>query len=112
MGWSIGLIDNTVEITEKCAKELLKKCGNERYWDSVDEVVDSDGYLVFNSDHYEHMDYVDDPDIQAILEKHKVNGIITFGSLDGDDAGSFWGYQFDDGKLTYLVGEVVYKPVE
>ncbi len=64
-------------------------------WDSI-EYITEDGKLSFNSDHMEHMDYLaDSAEIVQVLTEHKVEGDICFGSLDGDNAGSFWGYRFD-----------------
>lgn len=111
MGWSISNIDNTVQVTEECVAELFQwsEDTDGPWWDL--EGVAYKGYLQFNIDHQEHMDYIRDPAVLAILLKHQVNGIITFGSLDGDNSGSFWGYQFDNGVLTRLVGAVTFSPV-
>jgi hypothetical protein len=106
--WQIGLISNTVKISKACATELFKKAKNSVGWEEAQEVVES-GKLYFNSDHMEHMDYLHNGDVQAVLLKHKVNGDITFGSLDGDNSGCFWGYRFKDGVLTTLTGKVVYE---
>ncbi len=106
MGWSIGNIDNTVKITKACAKELLAAASD--IWDDLDNVREG-GCLTFNSDHSEHMDYLHRADVLAVLAKHRVNGDITFGSMEGDNAGCFWGYRFKDGVMKTLTGEVVYR---
>ncbi|MCX6127449.1 MAG: hypothetical protein NTX25_00100 [Proteobacteria bacterium] len=114
--WSIQLIENTVKINEKTAKELfainkkLAKTGNE-IWYELDDVTYK-SCLKFNSDHYEHMDYLanDYNGILKVLLKNKVKGRICFGSLEGDNAGDFWGYEFDGlGKMTKLEGKIVWK---
>ncbi len=111
MGWSISLLDNTVEISDKCAAELFEKCADICDWYDEEDVTYG-GYLQFNMDHSEHMDYVRNKAVLQVLKKYKVDGIITFGSLEGDNSGSFWGYQFDDGELTKLTGEVVFTPTK
>lgn len=105
MAWTIGLISNTVTISEACEQELQQFADNL----SLDSMV-LEGKLFFDRDHYEHMDYLKNPPVLETLAKHKVNGEITFGSLEGDNSGRFWGYRFQDGKLTKLVGEVVFTP--
>lgn len=108
MGWNIAVISNTVEISSQCAKDLwtaVQKRDNPWY---AAEGVCCDGKLNFDSDDMEHMDYMWNPKIQKVLLKHKVNGDITFGSLEGDNRGQFWGYRFTDGVLTKLTGKVVF----
>lgn len=110
--WSIAEIDNTVEISNKCAKELLKIDPECRWNNRLDRLV-MDGKLYFNPDDYEGMDFVYDEDVQKVLKKHKVKGDITFGSLDGDNFGSFWGYRFDGkGGMVELRGELIWKEKE
>lgn len=107
MSWSIGLISNTPKITTACAKDLIKATGDEYFYDLDD--VTYKGHLQFNEDHQEHMDYVQDERVIAVLRKHKVEGDITFGSLEGDNDGSFWGYRFDGkGGIKFLEGKVVF----
>lgn len=109
MGWNIGLLSNTVEISEKCAADLWKAVqkGDNPWYEAED--VSYQGKLSFNSDHMEHMDYMWNAAIQKVLLKHKVNGDVTFGSMDGDNRGQFWGYRFTDGVLSNLTGTVVYE---
>ncbi len=53
------------------------------------------------------MDYVHKEHIQEVLKRNKVEGVIKFGSLEGENAGDFWGYEFDGkGGMKELVGEV------
>ena len=113
MGWSIGELKNTVEICEVCARELFESQSYEgERWYEVERVTHK-GKLVFDEDHMEHMDFVWDEGVQAILMKHRVRGDICFGSLEGDNAGSFWGYRFDGrGGMVKLKGEVVFTEEE
>jgi len=101
MGWSINLIENTVQISQECASDLFNAGKEIGIWYDEEE-VSKDGNLRFNPDHMEHMDYLCNDEITAVLEQHKVNGEVTFCSYEGDNAGSYWGYRFKDGKLTRL----------
>jgi len=103
MGWSIANLDNTVKISKSCMEDL------KRFEEELGIDFYSDDELYFNSDHMEHMDYLWNEEVLEVLKKHKVNGRVTFGSLEGDNAGSFWGYDFKDGEVTHLEGEVVWK---
>lgn len=92
--WSIGLVKNTVKISEECVKELFEAQGCDEIWYD-EEDVSFDGKLYFDCDHMEHMDYLGREEIQNVLKKHKVEGIVLFCSADGDNSGTFWGYEFD-----------------
>ncbi|HYD02897.1 MAG TPA: hypothetical protein VEC16_01215 [Alphaproteobacteria bacterium] len=97
MGWSISDLVNNVKISDKCAKELYNtsKKNNSNLWDDP-EYVTYDGKLAFNEDHQEHMDYIrNEKFVRDVLKKNKVKGDICFGSVEGDNKGSFWGYRFD-----------------
>ncbi len=110
MGWNIAELDNTVVVDDACAKDLFEAQEYEQeLWYEVDEVAD-EGQLMFIEDHMEHMDYLWREHIQAILQKHNVEGTVTFGSLEGDNAGSFWGYQFDGkGGMEKIKGTLSWK---
>lgn len=109
MSWSIGLIENTVRISQKVAKQLFKLQEDNKtdeLWYSEDDVV-YEGKLQFNGDHMEHMDYIWREEVQSVLRKNKVEGSICFGSLEGDNADSFWGYRFDGkGGMRELKGTI------
>lgn len=113
MGWYIYLEKNTVRINLSIATEL-HSCGAEVCFAWEDEctppvlggVIIHDGKLVFNSDHMEHMDYVCDARVQAVLKRHKVKGDICFSSNEGDNKGQRWGYRFDGkGGMVELKGK-------
>jgi hypothetical protein len=109
MGWQISVQVNDVVITKECAQELFDASEKQHQtWYEVDEVMESDGTLYFNSDHMEHMDYVSNPEYLEILKKYKVNGDICFSSADGDNSGANWGYRFKDGEMVTLTGVVTY----
>ena len=108
MSWSIAELVNNVEITPECAKELFKGQGYKgEIWDDAGEVTNG-GKLYFNPDHMEHMDYIGrNKFVVKTLNKYKAKGDICFGSVEGDDAGSFWGYRFDGkGKMACLEGRL------
>lgn len=112
--WSIGLITNDVAISDDCAKALFNaQAYPEELWSEVGDVT-HDGRLSFNGDHMEHMDFLGSNDAMVdVLREHKVRGDICFGSLEGDNAGSFWGYRFDGkGGMTPLAGKVVFEEVQ
>jgi len=108
--WHIELIDNTVKVSKKLAKELFASQDySGQHWEELDDVV-SEGKLDFNYDHFEHMDFLWNEDVQKVLCGAKVKGKVTFGSMDGDNSGKFWGYEFDGkGGFRELKGEVVWK---
>lgn len=108
--WTIHLITNSVKVTEKCAKDLLK-AGKHDPFEDLDDVLKygSKDKLFFNSDHYEHMDWLHEKKLQNVLKKHKVEGDITFADFEGDACGSMWGYRFDGkGGMTTLTGNIVW----
>lgn len=113
MSWSIANITNTVKITDACAKDLFAAQEYEHeIWSDPSDVT-YEGKLVFLKDLMEHMDYVWREHIQKVLKAHKVKGDITFGSLDGDDFGKFWGYRFDGkGGMAKLKGMIVWAAEE
>lgn len=112
MGWKIGLIKNEVEISEACATELQEWLNRTLGYDGgeADPVV-YEGKINFNEDHGEGMDFLFDKAAQQILRKHDARGDICFGSLEGDNAGQFWGYRFN-GKAAVikLIGHVSFTP--
>jgi hypothetical protein len=77
-------------------------------WAAIEEVLDEDKHLTFNRDNMEHMDYLSsETPVIPILCRHKVKGDICFGSLEGDNEQTFWGYRFDGkGGHKYLEGEI------
>lgn len=112
MSWSIGEMVNTVKISPQCAKELFKVQGGKdgKIWYSLEGVTDKDK-LTFNPDHMEWMDWLAcHEELVEILKQYKVKGDICFGSLEGDNAGQFWGYRFDgNGGMVELVGRVIFE---
>jgi hypothetical protein len=117
MSWSIENVINTVKISKSCASDIYdaesytfeEKTYNDTFG-SVEDVTYK-GKLLFNSDHGEHMDYVSNRKVQEALKKHKVKGDICFGSLEGDNAGQFWGYRFDGkGGMQELIGKIAWNP--
>lgn len=109
MGWQIELTTNDVVIPATLVKELFDAQDFEgAIWDSIEDVIDEDNNLTFNPDHMEHMDYLGNQlEIINVLKAGRVKGDILFQSLEGDDAGSAWGYRFDGkGGMKLMKGEV------
>ena len=123
--WSISNIDNTVTLSKAQALELAKNtdflmqvCGeyNPEYQNDKEKLADlfeaskAKYKLKFLEDSMEHMDYVSE--ICEILQQFKVKGDITFGSLEGDNANSYWGYRFDGkGGVKQLQGAITFVEV-
>lgn len=111
MSWSIALLENSVAISKDVAQEIFLTDGHggEHNWASPDDVCDR-GKLYFNPDDDEHMDFMWDEKIIEVLKKYKVEGRICFGSLEGDNRGEFWGYEFDGkGNMEKLKGYVAWE---
>lgn len=102
MGWQIAELKNTVKISKAAEKEITEWAQKTI---DIDDVV-YNGKLYFNPDYMEHMDFLWQEGFDEIAEKFKLNGEVCFGSLDGDNAGEFWGYRFTKGKMTFLTGEI------
>jgi len=103
--WSINLEENTLKITKKCERDLAELQSESYPWAKSlggDLSPTEEGYLVFDSDACEHMDYLHEKEIADILLKHKVNGHITFS--DHENGHRFWGYFFTDGVCTFITG--------
>lgn len=59
--------------------------------------------LYFDSDNMEHMDYITyDDEGCRFLASVGTRGRITFGSLEGDNNGRFWGVEFASGHYRKL----------
>jgi hypothetical protein len=115
MGWHINLEKNTVKIDSQIALALYNSeaIATSAWQDECSfpmlEGIINGGKLVFNSDHMEHMDYVDDECVQEVLKRFKVRGDICFSSNDGDNRGRKWGYRFDgEGGMVTLKGKAIF----
>lgn len=112
--WRIGLLESSIKVDKKLQTKLFKLNEYEGdLWYDKDYIVNCTGHLAFDEDHMEHMDYLWREDVQECLREGKAKGRALFGSLDGDNAGSFWGYEFDGkGGMKKLTGEIVWKEDE
>jgi len=106
MGWSINVVSNTLEITPECAAELYDVGDDEYFFGDPDAVTNRKGLLSFDPDSMEHMDYLWDERIQAVLCKHQVNGKVVFSSTEGDNRDTWWSYDFVDGVCTQATGKL------
>jgi hypothetical protein len=92
--WRIYVAENTVTISPECAEELVET-GVEELWESAEDVWDSETEeLVFDYDWWEHIDYLHEPAIQAVLRRFRVSGVVQF--ADPQNA-RMWEYEFIDG---------------
>src|ERR1700744_356709 len=102
MGWSIACLKNELTFDENC-RDAIHNLNVVTWGEDYD--VGYEGYLFteefegktstkynlyFDCDHMEHMDFLWNKDLQQVLSEHKVTGTVCFGSLEGDNAGSFW----------------------
>lgn len=115
--WTIGCAVNTVIISNECAHDLFDEAQSYEgeIWNDCDEVIDKKtGLLQFNPDHMEYMDYLTDHDkVIKILKRYNAEGDICFGSLEGDNAGQFWGYRFDgQGGMKKIKGKLVWEEIK
>lgn len=107
MSWSITLIENTAVVPEDRQEgaALVVVASADTFQDYEDSsstdmraAVFYKGKLNFNSDDMEHMDYVTmDDAICKAMAAAGTTGRILFGSLEGDNTGSFWGVEFASG---------------
>lgn len=123
--WQISNLDNTVSLTKTQAltlannkKFLLKLQGHLPKFENEEEKLNAlftkngkNFSLYFDPDHMEHMDYI--PEFLKELKSLKIKGDITFGSEEGDNAGSYWGYRFDgNGGMKNLQGHIEFVEVD
>lgn len=93
MSWSIDLQYNSVKLNEKAIQDLFDYRA-ENYDDDISYVVDEDGYIMFNPDDMEHMDFLWDHAVQNIITLNGCSGTVIFSSSEGDNKGQFWGWSF------------------
>ncbi len=110
--WNIAKVVNTLELTDECIDELWENNSSIGLdWEEKEEFYytnkKGEKYFYFNSDHMEHMDYMWHKEIIEIIKKHKLKGDVCFESVEGDNAGSKWGYRYDGkGGFVKLIAEV------
>lgn len=107
MSWTVHVIDNTITVDESAqvSLEALPVHGD-MFADGYGGV--SRGKLLFDDDAMEHIDYLCNPEIRDVLIAHGASGRVTFGALEGDNSGSFWGYEFSPGNCQLLKGTLVW----
>ena len=98
MGWSINTAVNELKIPKEY-QSRLEEVADENYHSIF---FDSDDTIGFDSDAMEHMDFLHESWAQEIILESQANGIVVFGSLEGDNAGDFWGYDFQNGIVTEI----------
>ena len=106
MGWSINEVENTVVVPEEFADKLFTAGEGEHFWGGSEDILDDEGHMMFDPDSMEHMDYLWDDDIRAVLKEARVNGRVVFSSSEGDNRGTWWSYTFKDGVVTENGGNI------
>lgn len=96
--WSINLHYNSLKLTPTAIQKLFDS-NPDFYYDDISAVVDNDSYIYFEPDHMEHMDFLWDENVQNVICETKCDGVVIFGSAEGDNKGEFWGYRFVGGKF-------------
>lgn len=111
MSWSIGLLENTVKLSKKGFKALAgTKTMVYDYEHSYASFSVGENRITFSEDDREYMDWMCHQDVQEVLKEHKASGRALFGSLEGDNDGLFWGYDFDgEGGMKELKGTLVWE---
>jgi hypothetical protein len=97
MAWSIGVILNTLVVPEDVQDKLIDLVEPEGH-----NIDICDGKIEFDYDAMEHMDFLWDDEVQVLLESANSHGVVVFGSVEGDNAGDFWGYKFHGDKTIRL----------
>jgi hypothetical protein len=117
--WNIHCLKNSMSIKLNNDQKIFLE-------DEIAMIVGdtTDNYLIhicednyqfeFESEDMEHMDYfgllIQYTKVFDLLNSSNGEGEILFGSLEGDNAGEFWGYRFDPHhKLQELQGNVTWK---
>lgn len=97
MGWSIWTVYNFTEIKAEDRKRF-NELAREYYHELYEE---GDGPLEFDDDNMEHQDYLTEKWALDFFEEIGLNGTVIF-TGDGEARGQFWGYRFENGKVTNL----------
>lgn len=107
MGWSIELMDNDLQIDASVAQKLFEAQDYRGHiWEHLEDVLHN-GHLTFDHNSGEWADFLSNTSWAIkVLKKAKVQGRILWRSTEGDNAGEYWGHEFDGkGGYTELVGE-------
>ena len=95
MSWSIGLFHNGLRIPNEETQQLLQDLAeeNDHYID-----ISSTGHILFDYDAAEHMDFMNQSWFEEFAKTHGLSGTVIWGSVEGDDAGTIWGYELINGE--------------
>lgn len=111
MAWSISVIKNTITIPDPdVQKEILIKTAESMGYDDPEDadlflhkMFTRENKIVFHDDDMEHQDFLTHNDqICGIIASSGAEGEVCFGSLEGDNKGSFWGVSFKEGTWARL----------
>lgn len=102
MGWRIGCLKNTLTFPPECDSALIA-------W------ADANGHeqIVYRGElqwgDLEHACwFMYEEEVIDIFVKHGTRGEVLWGSVDGDNAGSFWGWRFEEGRCVKLKGTLTW----
>lgn len=121
MSWTVGVLENTLELNDACKAALIENknfqylhLDQEAETEEDKENLRDYGFdgnnLYLSSDWCEHIDILgSNPEFVDIIKAHGCTGDVCFGSMEGDNSGSFWGYRFKDGQCIELTGSVVFQ---
>lgn len=102
MGWQIGCLQNTLDFNETCTTELNAWAAAHGH-----DMLVYQGYIMWGE--LEHACwFMYEREVIAIFVKHGTRGETLWGSVDGDNAGSFWGWRFEEGRCVTLKGALTW----
>ncbi len=116
MGWHIEVMENQLGLSMAQAAQLVDLL--EGTWDEYSEYLGWFGdkaalaeffggeRLEFIDDFMEHMDYLQNAQMQAALVAVGARGFVTIGDFDGDNRGHAWTHDFTDAGYAYGFGKV------
>lgn len=116
MGWHIDVMENTIALSVEQAERLVNILENT--WGDYGIYLHAHGdkqalielfsgeTIEFDSDCMEHMDYLQDGDMQAAFVAIGARGFVTLGDFHGDSQGYAWTHEFTDAGYSYGVGEI------
>lgn len=96
MGWQIGRFYNDVKVADK--QKYVDTCEKHDHY-----IYPSDSDVIeFDTDAMEHSDHCWDEWSKEMMKELKANGTVIWGSIDGDNSGKLWGYQYIEGDMYSL----------
>lgn len=98
MSWNIGLFYNNLKIPQNLQEDLEALA--EEYYHCI--YFGDDGLLCFDGDAMEHQDFLHEEWFRNFAQEHAISGSVVWGSVEGDNRGQLWGYNFWHGNYDRL----------